>query len=65
MFRHANAVQLDIVYEGSPDFKVLPTMGVIPAFDCMWAHKWQDAVPKFDPVGHLFLVIFDPFESAN
>lgn len=42
--------ELDVVYEGSPEFKVLPTMGVIPAFDVMWENKWTNAVPKFDPV---------------
>ncbi|KAI9025535.1 HotDog domain-containing protein [Hyaloraphidium curvatum] len=59
--------ELDLVYEGAPDFKVLPTMGVIPAFDVMWQNKWKDAVPPFDPMallhGEQFLALHRPIPT--
>lgn len=46
----AKRSELDVVYEGDSSFLVLPTMGVIPAFDVMWAGRWREALPDFDPV---------------
>lgn len=40
---------LRYVYEGAEDFQVLPTFGVMPAFDVETAYSMDAVVPNFSP----------------
>ena len=43
----AHRTDLDLVYEGSPNFHVLPTFGIVPTYGALVNIK--DIVPNFDP----------------
>ncbi|KAL6241474.1 hypothetical protein RBB50_011497 [Rhinocladiella similis] len=42
----AHRTDLDLVYEGSPNFQVLPTFGIVPTYKALVSVK--DIVPNFD-----------------
>lgn len=46
----AKRSQLEFLYEGHPDFQVLPTFGVIPYFGAKTAFQWDEIVPDFKPM---------------
>ena len=46
----AKRTELPLVYEGSDDFQVLPTFGVIPGFGAQAPYEIDDLVPNFSPM---------------
>ncbi|KAK0637158.1 hypothetical protein B0T17DRAFT_520788 [Bombardia bombarda] len=46
----AKRTDLPYVFEGSDDFKVIPTFGVIPPFDAEMPYNFDDIVPNFSPM---------------
>ncbi|RDW92079.1 multifunctional beta-oxidation protein [Coleophoma crateriformis] len=46
----AKKTDLDYVYEGSDNFQVLPTFGVIPFFNAESPYNLADIVPNFSPM---------------
>lgn len=46
----AKRSDLRYVYEGADDFQLLPTFGVIPAFDAEPAYTLDELVPNFNPM---------------
>ena len=46
----AKRTNLKWVYEGSPDFEVLPTFGVIPQFATQMRFPFAEILPNFNPV---------------
>lgn len=46
----AKASELDYVFEGSDNFQVLPTFGVIPPFTAESAFSYDAIVPNFNPM---------------
>ena len=57
----AKRTQLSLVYEGSDDFQVLPTFGIVPALGAVPPFNLDDIVPNFSPMmllhGEQFLEI--------
>ncbi|KAI2624153.1 NAD(P)-binding protein [Hypoxylon sp. NC1633] len=46
----AKRTELQYVFEGSEDFQVLPTFGVIPQFDVNMPFGFDEVVPNFSPM---------------
>ncbi|KAL8788670.1 MAG: hypothetical protein Q9213_001598 [Squamulea squamosa] len=46
----AKRTELPLVYEGSDDFQVLPTYGVIPSFGAAVPYSMDDIMPNFSPM---------------
>ncbi|ORY62985.1 uncharacterized protein BCR38DRAFT_435596 [Pseudomassariella vexata] len=46
----ATRTELPYVFEGHEDFQVLPTFGVIPAFDVNAPYSMDEVVPNFNPM---------------
>ena len=46
----AKRTELPLVYEGSDDFQVLPTFGVIPSFGASVPYSLNDILPNFSPM---------------
>ncbi|KAL8775362.1 MAG: hypothetical protein Q9209_000370 [Squamulea sp. 1 TL-2023] len=46
----AKRTELPLVYEGSDDFQVLPTYGVIPPFGAAVPYSMDDIMPNFSPM---------------
>ncbi|KXS21087.1 Thioesterase/thiol ester dehydrase-isomerase [Gonapodya prolifera JEL478] len=46
----AKRFELDLVYENASGFKVLPTYAVVPAFAAMWEKRFNDFLPKYNPM---------------
>ncbi|KAL8833003.1 MAG: hypothetical protein Q9170_004582 [Blastenia crenularia] len=46
----AKRTELPLVYEGSDDFQLLPTWGVIPSFDAPLPYSMNDIMPNFSPM---------------
>lgn len=46
----AKRTQLPLVYEGSSDFEVLPTFGVVPPFNASPSWNTDDIMPNFSPM---------------
>ncbi|KAK9417724.1 hypothetical protein SUNI508_01481 [Seiridium unicorne] len=46
----AKRTDLSYVFEGHEDFQVLPTFGVIPAFDVNTPYSMDEVVPNFNPM---------------
>ncbi|PGH20091.1 hypothetical protein AJ80_03659 [Polytolypa hystricis UAMH7299] len=44
----ARSTQLNLTYEGDPNFRVLPTYGVIPQFKAKAAFKYAELLPNFN-----------------
>lgn len=40
--------QLDLVYENSPNFQVLPTFGIVPTYHSTTPYDTKDIVPNYD-----------------
>lgn len=46
----AKRTEIPYVFEGHEDFQVLPTFGVIPAFDVDTPYSFDEVVPNFNPM---------------
>jgi multifunctional beta-oxidation protein len=46
----AKRTDLPYIFEGHEDFQVLPTYGVIPAFDVNAPYSMDEVVPNFNPM---------------
>ncbi|KAL8904339.1 MAG: hypothetical protein Q9171_007079 [Xanthocarpia ochracea] len=46
----AKRTELPLVYEGSDEFQVLPTYGVIPSFGAAVPYSMDDILPNFSPM---------------
>ncbi|KIX96136.1 uncharacterized protein Z520_07914 [Fonsecaea multimorphosa CBS 102226] len=44
----AHRTDLDLVYEGSPNFQVLPTFGIVPTYSATTPWNVKDIVPNYD-----------------
>ncbi|KAH0848983.1 hypothetical protein AYO21_07488 [Fonsecaea monophora] len=44
----AHRTDLDLVYEGSPNFQVLPTFGIVPTYFSTTPWQVKDIVPNYD-----------------